>query len=65
MDDLVSIAAQPFEHMTTLLAMVDASIGGKTGVNTTHGKNLIGTFYQPKAIFGYGKLAKMGKRLIV
>ncbi len=36
---------------TSLLAMVDASIGGKTGVNTAEGKNLIGTFYQPKAVF--------------
>lgn len=36
---------------TTLLAMVDASIGGKTGVNTPFGKNLLGTFYHPKAIF--------------
>jgi 3-dehydroquinate synthase len=36
---------------TTLLAMVDASIGGKTGLNTSHGKNLIGTLCQPKAVF--------------
>jgi 3-dehydroquinate synthase len=36
---------------TTLLAMADAAIGGKTGVNTSHGKNLIGTFYQPDEIF--------------
>lgn len=36
---------------TTLLAMVDASIGGKTGVNTVSGKNLIGTFTQPSSVF--------------
>lgn len=35
---------------TSLLAMVDASIGGKTAVDTDFGKNLIGTFYHPKAI---------------
>ncbi len=36
---------------TTLLAMVDASIGGKNGVDTPYGKNLIGTIYHPKKVF--------------
>lgn len=35
---------------TTLLAMVDASVGGKTGVNLAHGKNLVGSFYQPETV---------------
>lgn len=35
---------------TTLLAMVDAAIGGKTGVNTTEGKNLVGVFHSPSAV---------------
>ena len=35
---------------TTLLSQVDSSVGGKTGINTKHGKNLVGTFYQPEGV---------------
>jgi 3-dehydroquinate synthase len=35
---------------TTLLAMVDAAVGGKTGINTAAGKNLVGSFYEPSAV---------------
>ncbi|MDN5377320.1 MAG: 3-dehydroquinate synthase [Sulfurospirillum sp.] len=36
---------------TTLLSQVDASVGGKTGINNKFGKNLIGTFWQPRAVY--------------
>ena len=35
---------------TTLLSQVDSSVGGKNGINTKSGKNLVGTFYQPKSV---------------
>lgn len=56
--DLVGFAAAsvlrglPFVQVpTTLLAMVDASVGGKVGVNSPHGKNLVGAFWQPKLVY--------------
>ena len=56
--DLTGFAASlwmrgvPFVQIpTSLLAMVDSSVGGKTAVNLPSGKNLIGTFWQPNAVF--------------
>ncbi|SDC17165.1 3-dehydroquinate synthase [Ruegeria marina] len=61
---------------TTLLAQVDSSVGGKTGINSIHGKNLIGAFHQPSLVLadtavlgtltardflaGYGEVVKYG-----
>jgi 3-dehydroquinate synthase len=56
--DMTGFAAAIFQRgidfiqiPTTLLAQVDASVGGKTGVNTKWGKNLIGAFHQPRAVY--------------
>ena len=55
--DISAFAASQFKRglnfiniPTTLLSQVDSSIGGKTGINTKHGKNLIGSFYQPRLV---------------
>lgn len=56
--DLAGFAAASFlrgidfiQVPTTLLSMVDSSVGGKTGINLSAGKNLVGAFYQPQAVF--------------
>jgi 3-dehydroquinate synthase len=48
---------------TTLLAMVDSAVGGKTGINLAAGKNLVGTFHQPRAVYvNTGFLATLPQR---
>lgn len=56
--DLVGFAASIYRRgiaylqvPTTLLAQVDSAVGGKTGVNSSYGKNLIGSFFQPQGVF--------------
>ncbi len=51
---------------TTLLSQVDSSIGGKTGINTKEGKNLVGNFYQPKIVISDKEFLKsLPKREII
>ena len=47
----VTLRGLPFVQVpTTLLSQVDSSVGGKTGINTRHGKNLVGAFHQPRMV---------------
>ena len=51
---------------TTLLSQVDSSIGGKTGINTNQGKNLIGSFYQPRLVISDTDFLKsLSKREVI
>jgi 3-dehydroquinate synthase len=52
-----------YQVPTTLLAMVDSSVGGKTGINLAAGKNLAGAFHQPRGVYiGTGLLATLPAR---
>ncbi len=51
---------------TTLLGQVDSAVGGKTGINTRHGKNLVGTFHQPRLVLAdIGVLDTLPRRHVV
>ena len=71
--DITGFAASLFKRglqfvniPTTLLSQVDSSVGGKTGINTKQGKNMIGSFYQPKIVLSdINFLKTLPKRQIV
>jgi len=71
--DISGLAASLFKRglkfiniPTSLLSQVDASIGGKTGVNTKYGKNLLGSFYQPNLVISDTQFLKtLPKREII
>ena len=60
----VTLRGLPFVQVpTTLLSQVDSSVGGKTGINTAHGKNLLGAFHQPRMVLAdTGVLATLAPR---
>jgi len=68
--DLTGFAARVFKRgcpfiqiPTTLLAQVDSSVGGKTAINSSYGKNLIGAFYQPQLVLADNNVLKtLGER---
>lgn len=47
---MVSVQRGALQVPTTVMAQVDSSVGGKTGVNHPLGKNMIGAFHQPEAV---------------
>ena len=51
------------QYPTTIMAQVDSSVGGKTGINLSAGKNLVGAFHQPLAVLAdTGTLKTLGRR---
>ena len=69
-NDLIAIVKKKLQNQinipTTLLSQVDSSIGGKTGINTKYGKNLVGSFYHPILVISDTEFLKtLPKRVIV
>ncbi|MBF0250995.1 MAG: 3-dehydroquinate synthase [Alphaproteobacteria bacterium] len=63
----VTLRGMPFiQAPTTLLSQVDSSVGGKTGINTRWGKNLVGAFYQPRLVLAdTGALNTLDRRQLL